>query len=73
MTKPITSIGVMILADEGKLSVEDPVEKYLPEFQGQMLVMSRSGDTITLKKPPRRSRSTTCSRIRPACQTTRLA
>ncbi len=53
MTKPITSIGVMLLADEGKLSVDDPVEKYLPEFQGQMLVVSRSGDTITLKKPPR--------------------
>src|SRR5207249_6259834 len=36
MTKPITAIGIMILADEGKLSVEDPVEKYLPEFRGQM-------------------------------------
>ena len=28
----------MILADEGKLSVDDPVEKHLPEFKGQMLV-----------------------------------
>src|SRR5262245_3748451 len=35
MTKPITALGNMILADEGKLSVEDPVEKYLPEFRGQ--------------------------------------
>jgi CubicO group peptidase (beta-lactamase class C family) len=53
MTKPITAIGIMILADERKLSIEDPVEKHLPEFRGQMLVTARSGDTVTLKKPPR--------------------
>jgi CubicO group peptidase (beta-lactamase class C family) len=53
MTKPITAIGIMMLAEEGKLSVDDPVEKHLPEFRGQMMVAARSGETITLKKPPR--------------------
>jgi len=53
MTKPITAIGIMILQAEGKLSVEDPVEKYLPEFTGQMLIDRREGDTLVLKKPPR--------------------
>jgi CubicO group peptidase (beta-lactamase class C family) len=53
MTKPITAIGIMILADEGKLKLEDPVEKYLPEFRGQMLVAERGRDTMTLKKPAR--------------------
>ncbi|HWE35873.1 MAG TPA: serine hydrolase [Isosphaeraceae bacterium] len=53
MTKPITALGVMILADEGKLSIDDPVEKHLPEFRGQMMIVSRSGDEITLRKPPR--------------------
>ena len=53
MTKPITAIGIMILVDEGKLSVDDPVEKHLPEFRGQMLVANRSRDTVTLKKPSR--------------------
>ncbi len=53
MTKPITAIGIMMLVDEGKLAVDDPVEKHLPEFRGQMLVAERSGDTITLKKPSR--------------------
>jgi CubicO group peptidase (beta-lactamase class C family) len=53
MTKPITAIGIMILVDEGKLSVDDAVEKHLPEFRGQMLVAERSGDTVTLKKPSR--------------------
>jgi CubicO group peptidase (beta-lactamase class C family) len=33
MTKPITGTAVLVLQDEGKLSVDDPVAKYLPEFQ----------------------------------------
>jgi CubicO group peptidase (beta-lactamase class C family)/L-ascorbate metabolism protein UlaG (beta-lactamase superfamily) len=33
MTKPITATAVLMLQDEGKLSVDDPVEKYLPEFK----------------------------------------
>jgi CubicO group peptidase (beta-lactamase class C family) len=53
MTKPITATGIMILADEGKLSIDDPVEKYVPEFRGQMLVAERSSSTLTLKKPAR--------------------
>ena len=53
MTKPITAMGIMILQDQGKLSVEDPVEKYLPEFKGQLLVDSRMGDKLVLKKPER--------------------
>jgi CubicO group peptidase (beta-lactamase class C family) len=55
MTKPITAIGIVMLAAEGKLSVEDPVEKHLPEFRGQLLVASRdkAAGTETLKKPKR--------------------
>lgn len=53
MTKPITAIGIMQLAAEGKLSVDDPVEKHLPEFRGQWLIDSREGDRVVLKKPPR--------------------
>jgi CubicO group peptidase (beta-lactamase class C family) len=53
MTKPITAIGIMMLADEGKLAVDDPVEKHLPEFRGQWLVAERSNDATTLKKPSR--------------------
>jgi len=32
MTKPITSTAVMMLAEEGKLSVDDPIDKYVPEL-----------------------------------------
>ncbi len=32
MTKPVTATAVLMLQDEGKLSVDDPVAKYLPEL-----------------------------------------
>ncbi|MBN8247445.1 MAG: beta-lactamase family protein [Verrucomicrobia bacterium] len=32
MTKPITGVAVLMLQDDGKLDVNDPVSKYLPEF-----------------------------------------
>ncbi len=32
MTKPITGAAILMLQDEGKLQVADPVAKYLPEF-----------------------------------------
>jgi CubicO group peptidase (beta-lactamase class C family) len=53
MTKPVTAAGVLLLADEGKLAVTDPVEKHLPEFKGQMLVAERAPDRLTLKRPSR--------------------
>lgn len=53
MTKPITALAIMQLVEEGKVRVDDPVEKYLPEFKGQRLLASREGDTLTLKKPVR--------------------
>lgn len=33
MSKPITAAALMILVDEGKVKLDDPVEKYLPEFK----------------------------------------
>jgi CubicO group peptidase (beta-lactamase class C family) len=55
MTKPITAIAIMILQDEGKLSVDDPVEKHLPEFKGQRMVLSEDAGkkTTTLGSPAR--------------------
>lgn len=34
MTKPVTAVAILMLQDEGKLKVSDPVSKYLPEFGG---------------------------------------
>jgi CubicO group peptidase (beta-lactamase class C family) len=33
-SKPVTSTLLMILVDQGKLALDDPLEKYLPEFKG---------------------------------------
>jgi CubicO group peptidase (beta-lactamase class C family) len=32
MSKPITSVAAMMLVDEGKLKLDDPLEKYIPSF-----------------------------------------
>jgi CubicO group peptidase (beta-lactamase class C family) len=53
MTKPMTAMALMMLVEEGKLSIEDPVEKHLPEFKGQMLVVEKSPERVVLKKPAR--------------------
>lgn len=51
MTKPMTATAFMMLVDEGKVNVEDPVEKYLPEFKGQMVIAEKDDDHVLLKKP----------------------
>lgn len=38
MSKPITAVCIGILADAGKLTFDDPVEKYLPEFAALKIV-----------------------------------
>ena len=53
MTKPITAMGIAMLEEEGKLSIDDPVEKHLPEFRGQQIIQKKDGATITLGKPSR--------------------
>ena len=33
MTKPVTSVAVMMLAEEGKLELDEPISRYLPHFE----------------------------------------
>jgi CubicO group peptidase (beta-lactamase class C family) len=51
MTKPMTATALMMLVDEGKVSLDDPVEKYLPEFHGQMLVVEQDANHVLLRQP----------------------
>jgi len=39
MSKTFTAVGAMMLIDEGKLSVDDPVEKYIPSFRGRSMLV----------------------------------
>lgn len=51
MSKPMTAAALMILMDEGKVNVDDPVAKYLPEFKDQWLAVEQDKDHILLRKP----------------------
>jgi CubicO group peptidase (beta-lactamase class C family) len=42
MTKPITAASVMILQDEGKLTLHDPVSKYIPAFKNTKVTGGKS-------------------------------
>jgi CubicO group peptidase (beta-lactamase class C family) len=53
MTKPVVAIAAMMLAEEGKLQLGDPVEKYLPEFRGQWVAESRGTTAMSLRRPAR--------------------
>ncbi len=45
MTKPITAVAVMILYDKGLLDIDDPVEKYLPQFKNRYIAKAVNGRT----------------------------
>ena len=49
MTKPITTLAVMMLYEEGHFLLEDPISKYLPEFKNpKVLVKPASGAPYTI-------------------------
>jgi CubicO group peptidase (beta-lactamase class C family) len=50
-SKPITATALMMLVDEGKVNLDDPVEKYLPEFKNLWLAVERDREHILLHKP----------------------
>ena len=47
MSKPITSVAVMMLYEEGKLQLTDPVSKYIPAFKNQRVVSTAESGTVT--------------------------
>ena len=38
MTKPVTSVAIMMLVDAGKVKLDDPVSNYLPEFKARPVI-----------------------------------
>jgi CubicO group peptidase (beta-lactamase class C family) len=53
MTKPFTGVAIMMLAEEGKLRLNDPVERHLPEFRGLWLAETKTETSEVLRKPAR--------------------
>jgi len=56
MTKPITSVALMQLVEQGRIGLDDPAEKYLPELAGLKVVESfdPASGAYTLRAPARK-------------------
>jgi CubicO group peptidase (beta-lactamase class C family) len=50
MTKPLTSLALMMLLEQGKIRLFDPVDKYLPEFN-DVKVLEIGGKRVSPKTP----------------------
>ncbi|MFF5012686.1 serine hydrolase domain-containing protein [Streptomyces sp. NPDC001165] len=46
MTKPVTAVAVLQLMEEGRLSLDDPVDRYLPEFADPQVYESGAGTEV---------------------------
>src|SRR5436190_4576026 len=52
MTKPITSIAFMMLVEEGKIALDDPVARYIPEWKDIGVFVAGSHDAGWITRPP---------------------
>ena len=51
MTRPITSLAAMILWEEDRFELDDPVSLYLPEFAGQRVFVEASDPDVEATRP----------------------
>ena len=53
MTKPIVSVGIMMLVEDGHFILSDPVAKFIPEFSGLKVGVENNGklDLVPVKRP----------------------
>ncbi|MET8825048.1 serine hydrolase domain-containing protein [Streptomyces sp. NPDC004610] len=51
MTKPVTAVAVLMLMEEGRLSLDDPVARHLPVFADTRVYAGGSGDTLRTRPP----------------------
>jgi CubicO group peptidase (beta-lactamase class C family) len=57
-TKAITSVGIMMLWEEGRLMLDEPVSKYIPEFRNPKVLANFNADDTTFTTVPARSEIT---------------
>ena len=50
-SKAMTAAALLMLVDEGRVSLEAPVAQYLPEFKDQLLVVEQDGEHTLLRRP----------------------
>ena len=54
MTKPVTSTALLMLYEEGKFQLDDPLDQYFPEFKDLQVYVSGSGTDMKLEPPKRK-------------------
>jgi CubicO group peptidase (beta-lactamase class C family) len=54
MTKPVTSVAIMMLVEQGRLQLTDPVARFLPEL-AELEVLERAADGTSRRVPARRA------------------
>jgi CubicO group peptidase (beta-lactamase class C family) len=42
MTKPVVGVGIMMMVEEGKLRINDPVSRYIPEFRNMKVAVAQT-------------------------------
>ena len=55
MTKPVTSVAVMMLVEKGQIALDDPISKYLPGFEHSEVFESFNPNDKTFTKRPAKS------------------
>ena len=61
MTKPVTSVSIMMLRERGLLNLDDPLERYLPEFANRPVISRLSSTSATLVTRPSMGSITICA------------
>jgi CubicO group peptidase (beta-lactamase class C family) len=51
MTKPIVSVGLMMLYEEGLFQLDDPASKFVPEFKNLMVFGGGTADQYETREP----------------------
>src|SRR3979409_699138 len=51
MPKPITSVAAMMLVEEGRLKLDDPVSKYIPAFADAKVGVEKPGNSALVLQP----------------------
>lgn len=52
MTKAVTTVGVMILLEQGHILLNDPISKYMPEFKNPQILIEADDEGNILKTRP---------------------
>ena len=52
MSKPVTGVAIMMLMEEGKLRLNDPVSKFIPEFKGMKVAVLQERPAGAQVTPP---------------------